>query len=251
MSPPTRLSQLGVEPVVVAASMGPGLVLEHDACFHCIWRNLEYFSQDIKKLAARPRVTCFNVPGDSRCEACIKANTQCEKISAAREGDVRDLFKLLEWCDRVHAHENAVRIYDEPFYFPFWTDKYKRAVLHAALDLMAGFRNAEELHRSIHRLDLEPGATEASRATIQYAAYLTIKKTNLELLHPCPAPTDPDALRRWENARLPRLRPTDRGFLDFECAKRHFKRLVLHLLKKTDHGAMSMFSDVLPDDAPV
>jgi len=160
--------------------MGPGLVLEHDACFHCIWRNLEYFSQDIKKLAARPRVTCFNVPGDSRCEACIKANTQCEKvryfwlpssspsdtdhtpqISAAREGDVRDLFKLLEWCDRVHAHENAVRIYDEPFYFPFWTDKYKRAVLHAALDLMAGFRNAEELHRSIHRLDLEPGATEA------------------------------------------------------------------------------------------
>jgi len=114
-----------------------------------------------------------------------------------------------------------------------------------------------------------------SRATIQYAAYLTIKKTNLELLHPCPAPTvsflldmfldtcrrvadtqipcsyqDPDALRRWENARLPRLRPTDRGFLDFECAKRHFKRLVLHLLKKTDHGAMSMFSDVLPDDAP-
>jgi hypothetical protein len=102
------------------------------------------------------------------------------------EGDVHDLFALLEWSDRVLAHKSTVHLQGTPsgtvLHFRFWTEADVCSILQAMVELIQGLRVAEDAHRVEHGLDTGRRRREAvSRSPV---IYLVEKQTQTNRPYP-------------------------------------------------------------------
>ncbi|KAJ9132561.1 hypothetical protein NKR19_g9260 [Coniochaeta hoffmannii] len=216
------------------------ILRERDACFQCIWAHNTYFRRHVDELDARPRVECriTGRQGKLYCDACQLSHHACEKVAPARQGDVHDLFALLEWSDWVLAHKSIIHLRGRELEFPFWTDNDRRLILKAAVDLLKGFRESEDMHREAHGLNVRKQTREANGTTARYNVFVTARAAALDNQNP--APINP------ESARLPRLAYGDDGFLPFAIAKNSFGRTIIRMLEQKDMGTMQIFRGHLP-----
>jgi hypothetical protein len=77
-----------------------------------------------------------------------------KKTAEMLEGDFRDAFALLLWCDDVISRRIMVQQGNAAVSMRLWTDDQKRQLLAAGIRLFSTFRQVEKEHRVEHGLDV-------------------------------------------------------------------------------------------------